>query len=163
MAKIAFVSNREHAQTFFTLQDDFAWNAITTAIWKELSQEKWRKHTLLIPIYSRFDRYVLWCAERLGIAVEFYIPSQKWGETAIPQNQIALVQRMKARYPVHVVPGNTKRLNRMMAMCDGAFVLQSQDFVDFDPSTVDGKRVHVFDFPKAAAAYAEQLKTPVQA
>ncbi|MFS1019774.1 hypothetical protein ACFC9N_10730 [Enterococcus casseliflavus] len=162
MAKIAFISNREDPNSYFTRKEDFNWKAIKHAVWEELSKPEWRGQTFLIPIYSRFDRFVLYCAERLQNEVIFYIPQQEWGEHAIPQNQIDLVKRMKARYPKVVERGNQQRLERMLDDCDAAFALMTGSSLDCDTSMMRNKKMKLFDFESAVASYTYQQEMKQQ-
>jgi len=162
MPNIAFISNREDPNTYFTRKEDYNWKAIKHAMWEELSKPEWRGVTFFIPISSSFDRFVLYCAERLHNDVVLYIPQQEWGEYAIPQNQIDLVKRMKARYQKKVIRGNQQRLETMLEDCDAAFALITGDSLDCDTSMLSNKKVKLFDFQQAVNSYQHHLEMKQQ-
>lgn len=126
MGRIAFMSNREEENSFFSRKEDYRWKAISSEIRGLLSQSSWRGHTFLIPVFTKFDRYVLQLAEQLGNPVEFYFPSEDWGKKMLPNNDIERIERMRRYYPAHIVKGNMNRLEKMCHDADGIVVLRNQ-------------------------------------
>ena len=158
MAKIAFLSNREVEGSFLSKSDNENWKALRHGLWQELSQDKWRNHTFLIPIYTRYDRLVLQIAEYFGNPVIFYLPTQEWGESNLPVNQIQCIQRMKARYPRIVIKGSNNRLNAMIHDSDGVFVLKTQDYLDVPEDILNTKRVNTLNPNALLLNYREAEK-----
>lgn len=148
MGRIAFVSNREDDNSAFSRKDDFRWQAIIQAIDSLIKQESWRGHTFLIPVFTKFDRYVMKLAEDCGNPVEFYFPSEDWGMTKLPHNDTERIKRLRAYYPAHIIQGNMNRIEGMIQSANGVVVLRSESTLGGLEKCLTNKKVLTMDANK---------------
>lgn len=160
MAKIAILSNREKDGSLFTRKDTVLWNRIKQEVSSELAKPYWKKHELLIPIYTKFDRLVLYHALRHKLAVTLYLPSEDWGSQFLPQNQIAYISTAKSIYPVKVYAGSQERLEAMSQDCNAVYALRTSSNFEFSESNLVGKIEHRLDISRLAAELTQE-ETPV--
>lgn len=155
--KIGIISNREDENSLFTKKEDVAWKAIELSMYREFRQPYWKNKTLLIPIYTRFDRLVLRFAMLNKLAVELYVPSSDWGEKFLPSNQIELIKRAKSCYPVHVHDGQQARLEMMSLDCDAYCSLRTKDSFDFNESYLVGKVEYPLNIQQMLVEYQTRV------
>lgn len=126
--KIAIVSGRQQDGTILPRKEQLVWRELCRVLEEELEHPIFKGATLLIPIYSKFDLQVLYLADRKGIDVEYYVPSEDWGLHALPKHQTELVGRVVA--PRHINPSSTGRMVDMIQAADLLYVLTDTNGVE---------------------------------
>lgn len=164
--KVAFLSGRQENGTMLPKNERFVWKELIRILEDEIKNPVFKGATFLIPIYNKFDLYVLYLAERNNIKVEYYVPQENWGLSGLPKHQTYLVERMS--YPRHVIKDGD-RLKAMVDAADVVYVLpETSGFERFEP-WLDGKIVCRFPVEKMlykteaeAERYHEQLNQQTQ-
>lgn len=159
MAKIAILSNREREGSLFTKKDTLLWSRVQKEVCLELEKPYWKKHELLIPIYTKFDRMVLYHAIRHKLAVTLYLPSEDWGSQFLPQNQIYYISTAKSIYPMKVYAGSQERLEAMSEDCDAVYALRTSSNFEFSESRLVGKIEHRLDISRLAEELKQEEET----
>lgn len=154
--KVAFLSGRQENGTILPRDEKFVWKELTRVVEQELKNPLFKGATFLIPIYSKFDLFVLRLAEKMGNPVEYYVPSEDWGFSKLPKHQVYLIERMK--FPRHVTNSNTGRLDEMVKAADIVYTLpNTKDFDRFE-SWLEDKLICEFPIEKMLYQTEEEAK-----
>ncbi len=155
--KIAFVSGKpsDMPDTLLPAKSKPIWQEVCRVLDEELSDPLFKRCTFLIPIWSKFDLRALYMAEKLGIKVEYYVPSETWGlDGVLPKHQERLVERMA--YPRHVIPGHRERMVQMIRDADLVYLLPKNLGVADFLSAMTDKNIRIF--PMKNMRYCTELE-----